>query len=173
MFLLGDITESIVHPRDYSAEFANSRRLTRLVRALASRPLLRVVPGNHDAHAQSFLRRAFGARQYRAGGFRWTGLRFLHGHEPRLDLSADTAPAGPLLVPLGRLAAALGLDVRETVASNRAIARRFTPDYVVFGHTHRPEVTDRFANCGAFLASRPRNFLTIDSETITLWEQDD
>lgn len=170
MVLLGDVTESLPLSDEETETFATSARLRPLFEELSHRRAI-LVPGNHDQRALSVLRRCFGRTQVALGGFRIGRVAFVHGHEAGLDGSHWVNDIVPWVVTIGASLERLGIPVHFGTATNDEIAAPYSHrgSFVVFGHTHDPQVGPRYANTGCFLQGQ-QSFVTLDGDRLSLWK---
>lgn len=167
---LGDLTESAGTPPSERHGLATSARLTPLWERLRARGA-RVVIGNHDVGSEATLRGLFGDANTHDGGFELHGLRVRHGHEGVPGGVALLGAIGPVAVPLyewgrrrlRRPAARLGNE--GVLARVRGDAR-----CVLFGHTHRPTLSEAACNPGCFLGAA-QSFLLLDGVEAALYRR--
>ena len=169
LFMLGDLTESLLYSPQQITTLKHNHRLHSVLSELRFRPVVRVIPGNHDARVVAFLRKYLGSDRVFVGGFRVGRLVFVHGHEYGLDAS-PMAEQYTGMVPVGGILNSFGVRPRVGIATNVEIAALYTPLrlFPIFGHTHDPALAPEFANAGCFLPGAA-SFLTIVGTTMSLW----
>jgi hypothetical protein len=173
VYILGDFLESLVMSGSDLQSLSSSRRLKALFETLDASPDLRIIPGNHDARVHTFLHQRFGPERIHRAGFDVGGIRFRHGHTEAADASRFLGPFAAWMIPFGVTAKRIGIPVNFDSPTNEAISRRIAsdPGFAIFGHTHAPEVSLRFANCGSFLRFGPQTIISIANRKLTLWSR--
>ena len=169
VYVLGDFIESLTLTTQECANLSQSIRLRPLFRELRRRPGLRIIPGNHDVHVLDQLRKCFGGDKVYAGGWTMHKLRFVHGHESAMFLTEAGRHFGQYAVPCYVLLQRFSIPV-PNLEANQAIARAMRGmNFLVFGHTHKPELRPTYANCGSYLRQGERTFILLGNREISLW----
>ncbi|WP_431286305.1 metallophosphoesterase [Roseateles chitinivorans] len=169
LFVLGDFFESLMLSTREIAGLHASHRIGPLIEAIRCNLCPKIIPGNHDQRAITFVRRYYGKFAY-IGGFRIGRLIFCHGHELGLDAS-HMAERFPLSIAVGGTLDRLGVGVPWGTVTNEAVGAHYHAMglYAIFGHTHTPIVTRTYANTGCFLLEY-RSCITIEEGMLSLWE---
>ena len=173
VFVLGDFLESIPLGESEIDEIVTAVRLGPLFSELSGRRELRVVPGNHDIKADRALVTRFGARRIYSNGFRVGRIRFEHGHRNAADgYTEEIADFGSALIPIGVTLQRLGVPIPLQAANEDIFRATCTKlDFLVFGHTHAPEISSNYANTGCFLRTGEQTVVTLSGSRLSLWSR--
>jgi predicted phosphodiesterase len=131
-----------------------------------------IIDGNHDSRALPILRNIFSTR-LRKTPVQCDGIIYAHGHEAALDFSHAVDDIGQLVIPISASLRTMGFRIDDTSSSNWEIAHHLAPSgtFIIFGHTHKPELAATYANTGCFLRRGPQSLITLEGSALSLWQR--